>query len=207
LPYQQPGDRLHSLIAAHLDRCTVQPFRLADSMLHIAARFGISLYPGDGSDADALFRNAEAALKSAKAGGERVLFYMRHMTERVRERVALENRLRGALDREEFVLHYQPKVDAANFTVTGVEALLRWQDPHAGLVLPGTFIPLLEETGMILEVGAWAIHRAIADHSRWMAQGLAAPRVAVNVSAVQLRQRDFVELVKDALAGSSPFAD
>jgi EAL domain-containing protein (putative c-di-GMP-specific phosphodiesterase class I) len=204
LPHDRGIDPLHTRIEAHLDRCTAQPFRLSDSELHIAARFGISLYPADGSDADALFQNAEAALKNAKADGERLLFYMPHMTERVAERVALENRLRGALERDEFVLYYQPKVDAVSFAVTGVEALLRWQDPHAGLVLPAKFVPLLEETGMIVEVGAWAIGRAIADHSRWMARGLAAPRVAVNVSAVQLRQRDFVDLVRDALAGSPP---
>ncbi len=202
LPHDRAIDPLHTRIEAHLDRCTAQPFRLADSEVHIAARFGISLYPADGSDADALFRNAEAALKNAKVDGERVLFYVPYMTERVGERVALENRLRGALEREELVLYYQPKVDAVNFAVTGVEALLRWQDPYAGLVLPATFVPLLEETGMILEVGAWAIGRAIADHSRWVARGLAAPRVAVNVSAVQLRQRDFVDLVRDALAAS-----
>ncbi len=202
LPRTPATDFSHGSIEAHLDHCTAQPFRLGDSDLHLAARFGIALYPADGSDADALFRNAEAALKNAKAGGDRILFYMHHMTERVGERVALESRLRGALERDEFVLHYQPKVDAVHFRVTGVEALLRWKDPHAGLVLPTTFVPVLEETGMILEVGAWAIRRAIADHSRWMAQGLAAPRVAVNVSAVQLRQRDFVDLVRDALAGS-----
>ena len=157
LPREPAGDLLHKLIEAHLELCTAQPFRVADSELHIAARFGISLYPADGSDADALFRNAEAALKSAKADGERILFYGPHMTERVRERVALENRLRGALERDEFVLYYQPKVDAVSFAVTGVEALLRWQDPHAGLVLPARFVPLLEETGMIVDVGAWAI--------------------------------------------------
>jgi diguanylate cyclase (GGDEF)-like protein len=108
LPREPAGDRLHKLIEAHLDLCTARPFRIADSELHIAARFGISLYPADGRDADALFRNAEAALKAAKADGERVLFYGPHMTERVGERVALENRLRGALERDEFVLYYQP---------------------------------------------------------------------------------------------------
>jgi len=204
LPCEPAAGPLHQTIEAHLDLCTARPFRVGDSDLHVAARFGISLYPADGGDADALFQNAEAALKTAKSDGERILFYGPHMTERVGERVALENRLRGALEREEFVLYYQPKVDAASFAVTGVEALLRWQDPHAGLVLPATFVPLLEETGMIVEVGAWAIGRAIADHSRWLARGLAAPRVAVNVSAVQLRQHDFVDLVSDALADSPP---
>jgi len=203
LPCEPAAEPLHPMMEAHLDHCTARPFQVAGSELHVAARFGISLYPADGSDADALFRNAEAALKTAKSDGERILFYGAHMTERVGERVALENRLRGALEREEFVLYYQPKVDAGSFAVTGLEALLRWQDPHAGLVLPAAFVPLLEETGLIVEVGAWAIGRAIADHTRWRARGLAAPRVAVNVSAVQLRQRDFVDVVSDALADSA----
>jgi diguanylate cyclase (GGDEF)-like protein/PAS domain S-box-containing protein len=200
---QTPGmDRLLERIEGYLDRCTLEPFRLADSELHIAARFGVARCPIDGGDADALIRNAEAALKNAKAGGERVLFYVRQMTEGTSERVAMESRLRRALENDEFVLHYQPKVDAAQHKITGVEALVRWRD-RLGLALPGTFVPLLEETGLILEVGTWAIRRAIADHALWATQGLAPPRVAVNVSAAQLRQRDFVNMIKDAIGLSS----
>src|SRR5262249_58227177 len=136
LPQVRGTDRLSQRIEEHLDRCTAQPFRLADADLHIAARFGVAHYPGDGSDADALIRNAEAALKNAKVGGERVLFYMRQMTEGTGERVAMESRLRRALENEEFVLHYQPKVDAVQLAVTGVEALLRWKDRRVGFVLP-----------------------------------------------------------------------
>jgi EAL domain-containing protein (putative c-di-GMP-specific phosphodiesterase class I) len=121
------------------------------------------------------------------------------MTERIGEKLALENRLRQALEKEEFVLHYQPKVDTATRAIQGVEALIRWQSPDLGLVPPMQFIPLLEETGLILEVGAWALRRAVLDSRRWKDLGLSPPRVAVNVSAVQLRQRDFVATVEAAI--------
>src|SRR3990172_4892924 len=152
---------------------------------------------------DTLFRNAEAALKMAKASGEPYLFYMRAMNERVAEKMALENKLRQALERDEFVLHYQPKVDLDTRSIVGVEALIRWQSPELGLVPPLKFIPLLEETSLILEVGAWALKRAARDRRAWVEQGLKAPRVAVNVSPIQLRQRDFVDVVKQAIGAGT----
>ena len=121
------------------------------------------------------------------------------MTERVVENLTLENKLRQALDREEFVLHYQPKVDVTTRRIVGVEALLRWQSPELGLVPPSKFIPLLEETGLILQVGSWALKRAALDRCSWVEQNLKAPRVAVNVSQIQLRQRDFVQMVEQAI--------
>jgi len=146
-----------------------------------------------------LLGNAEAALKKAKTGGDKFLFYAQKMNERVAENLALENKLRMALEREEFVLHYQPKVDLDSGAVVGLEALIRWQSPELGLVPPMNFIPLLEETGLILEVGSWALRRAAVDHRRWSEAGLKPPRVAVNVSAIQLRQRDFVAVVEQAI--------
>jgi diguanylate cyclase (GGDEF)-like protein len=180
-----------------------EPFRLGDTELRTGARFGVALFPGDGADADTLFRNAEAALKKAKAGGERYMFYVPQMTERVAENLSLENKLRLALENEEFVLHYQPKVDLANGRIAGVEALIRWQSPELGLVPPLKFIPLLEETGLILQVGAWALRRAARDHRQWVEDGLVAPRVAVNVSPIQLRQRDFVREMMLAIAAGA----
>src|SRR5438046_3103082 len=153
----------------------------------------------DGGHAEALFANAEAALKKAKATGERYLFFAPSMTERIHENLALENKLREALDKEEFVLHYQPKVDVENRGIVGVEALIRWQSPELGLVPPMKFIPLLEETGLILQVGSWALRRAALDHRAWAERGLKPPRVAVNVSPIQLRQRDFVRDVEHAI--------
>ena len=180
-----------------------QPFRIANHDLRISAKAGIAIYPNDGSDADALLRNAEAALEKTKASGERYLFYTQQMTERIAERLELEGKLRRALDREEFVLHYQPKFDAQTKRIEGVEALIRWQSPELGLVPPMQFIPLLEETGLIFEAGAWALRQAASDYRRWQKLGLAAPRVAVNVSSVQLRRRDFVESVQSVL-GEGP---
>ena len=174
-------------------------YLVGDPDLRVSAKFGIAVFPGDGTDADMLLKNAEAALKRAKATGERYLFYTQQMTERVAGKLSLENKLRHALENEEFVLHYQPKVDLEARRIVGVEALMRWQRPDVGLVPPLRFIPLLEETGMILDVGAWALRRAALDHQQWLGQNLVAPRIAVNVSAIQLRHRDFVAVVKEAL--------
>jgi diguanylate cyclase (GGDEF)-like protein/PAS domain S-box-containing protein len=184
-----------------LVECFAAPFLVKGTELRVAGMLGIALYPEDGTDAEVLFRNAETALKKAKATGERYLFYTQEMTERVAEKLSLENKLRQALEKEEFVLHYQPKVELENRQIVGVEALIRWQSPDLGLVPPAKFIPLLEETSLILQVGSWALARAALDHRGWVEQGLKAPRVAVNVSQVQLRQRDFVRVVEQAIIG------
>jgi len=179
-------------------------YRVADTELTLSVRIGIALYPTDAADAETLFRNAEAALKKAKQTGERYLFYQQDMTARVSERLALENKLRRALEKDEFVLHYQPKVELEKRRIVGLEALIRWMS-DGELVPPMRFIPLLEETGLILEVGAWALRRAVLDHRCLTEQGLAAPRIAVNVSPIQLRKRDFVETLKAASEqGASP---
>jgi diguanylate cyclase (GGDEF)-like protein/PAS domain S-box-containing protein len=186
-----------------------EPFQIDGNELRISARAGIVLFPSDGRDADSLLKNAEVALKKAKVAGERHLFYTPHLNERIAERLALENQLRRALENEEFVLHYQPKVDLEKRRLRGVEALIRWQNPELGLVPPVEFIPLMEETGMIAEVGAWALRQACLERSRWLQMGLNTPRVAVNVSTVQLRRKDFVGTVGQILelAGSEPGLD
>src|SRR5467141_979040 len=193
------------IIEQWLAECFGPPYLVSGTELRVAAKAGIALFPNDGTDADALFMNAEAALKKAKATGDRYLCHTQKMTERIGEKLALENKLRQALEKEEFVLHYQPKVDTATRRIESVEALIRWQSPELGLVPPMQFIPLLEETGLILEVGAWALRRAVVDHRTWTEQGVPAPRIAVNVSPVQLRKRDFVATVEEAImAGSIP---
>jgi diguanylate cyclase (GGDEF)-like protein len=186
-------------VDAGLERIFASPFALAGTELRVSARIGIAVFPGDGADTDTLLRNAEAALKKAKATGERYLFYKQEMSERVAGKLSLESKLRQAIERQEFVLHYQPKVDLKKREIVGVEALIRWQSPELGLVPPGQFIPLLEETGLILQVGSWALRRAALDHRAWVEQKLKAPRVAVNVSQIQLRQRDFVGVVEQAI--------
>ena len=175
------------------------PFALGGGELRISARAGISLYPLDGADADSLLKNAEAALKKAKTSGDKFVFFTREISEKVAERLALETQLRRALENQEFVLHYQPQVDLETRAIVGVEALMRWDSPQLGLVPPGSFIGLMEETGMIVDAGAWALRQASLDRAAWIRQGLDAPRVAVNVSTVQLRKADFVAVLTHAI--------
>ncbi len=176
-----------------------RPFLVADTELRIATRCGIALAPADGADADTLIRNAEAALKKAKLIKDRYRFYTPELNARVAEKLALENKLRRALEQEQYVLHYQPKVDLKTGQISGLEALIRWNDPDTGLVPPLQFIPVLEETGMIFDVGRWAMRRAVIDSRRWREKGLPPLRVAVNVSPMQLRQKDFVATVEQTL--------
>jgi EAL domain-containing protein (putative c-di-GMP-specific phosphodiesterase class I) len=149
-------------------------------------------------------QNAEAALARAKQAGEAVVYYTPTLNAHLAERLALENRLRLALEERHFALHYQPKISLATGEVVGVEALLRWNDPESGLVMPARFIPVLEETGMIAEVGQWALAEAARVFRDWKARGLPARRIAVNVSSIQLRRMDFVDYVKTLLADHGP---
>jgi diguanylate cyclase (GGDEF)-like protein/PAS domain S-box-containing protein len=175
-------------------------FMLDGAAFRIAVKVGISLFPEDGADADTLFQHAEAALKKAKAGGDRYLFYTQTMTEAVAGKLTLENQLHQALEKEQFLLHYQPKVSLASGLITGVEALLRWKNPQSGLVGPAKFIPILEETGLIHEVGRWVLRQAIQDYLRWRDLGLPAIRIAVNVSPLQLHNRNFVREIEQVIA-------
>jgi diguanylate cyclase (GGDEF)-like protein/PAS domain S-box-containing protein len=195
---KQEGD-VTRLLEKTMEALPQHPFQLNDAEFRIAAKIGVALFPDDGANADTLFKNAEAALKNAKTSGDRYLFYAQKMTETVASKLTLENQLRQALDKGEFVLHYQPKVNLANGRLTSAEALIRWNDPRTGLVPPGRFIPVLEETGLIYEVGRWALHKAIEDYLRWRNAGLAAVPIAVNVSPLQLRHRNFIAEIKAAI--------
>jgi diguanylate cyclase (GGDEF)-like protein len=187
------------------NRCLAEPFVIEGNEVKVSVKSGIVVYPDDGADAEVLIKNAEVALRGAKSSGESQVFYAREMTQTITARISLERSLRRALEKDEFVLHYQPKVDLESRGIRGVEALIRWRSPDLGLVPPLKFIPILEETGLILEVGAWVLRRAVLDHQHWLEQKLVAPRIAVNVSAVQLRRPDFVEVVKDILGqGAHP---
>jgi diguanylate cyclase (GGDEF)-like protein len=203
----QNEEQLARVTELKLKECFGSPFRIGAAEIRAYAKIGIAVYPNDGADADTLLRNAEAAVKKAKASGEPYLFYTQEMTERIAEKLALENLLRQAFEKEEFVLHYQPKVNVETRSIVGVEALIRWRSPRRGLVPPLQFIPLLEETGLILQVGSWALRRASLDHRVWVEQGIKAPRVAVNVSPIQLRQRNFVHGIEQAIMdGLTPTA-
>jgi diguanylate cyclase (GGDEF)-like protein/PAS domain S-box-containing protein len=181
------------------------PFQLNDTVFRIAAKVGVAVYPDDGTDADTLFRNAESALKKAKLSGEKYLSYSQNMTVSVAGRLTLENQLRLALERKEFALFYQPKMNLVSGEITGAEALLRWNDPVTGLVSPNRIIPILEETGLMHDVGRWALNQAVETHRRWYSAGLKAVCIAVNVSPMQLRNRDFVAEIRQAI-GDDPMA-
>ncbi|MEK6806839.1 MAG: EAL domain-containing protein [Pseudomonadota bacterium] len=187
-----------------------RPMTVAGKELRVSVRLGIARFAEDGDDPESLLRNAEAAVKRAKQSNERYLFYTQEIGATFSEKLNLESQLRRAIEKNEFVLYYQPKVDLRSGTIVGAEALIRWNSPDLGLVPPSRFIPLLEETGMILPVGGWAMVQAVKDHRRWLAEELLAPPVAVNVSPVQLRQKDFVEVVHGVLSefsGDRPCLD
>ena len=205
VPKFQSEEALAHLIEQRVTEIFGPPFRIGASELRLAAKFGIATFPDDGADADTLLRNAEAALKNAKTNGERYMFYTQTMNARVAEKLSLENQMCHALDNGEFVLHYQPKINLASGKLTSAEALIRWNDPRTGLVPPSQFISILEETGMIYEVGRWALQQAIEDNLRWRNAGLPAVRIAVNVSARQLRHRGFIAEIKQAI-GIDAFA-
>jgi diguanylate cyclase (GGDEF)-like protein len=199
-------DEIHAsrLIEEKRKVLLLSPFTIDGRDLRVAARCGVAIFPGDGSDPETLMRNAEAALARAKQAGETAVYYTPKLNADVAERLGLENKLRQALEERHFVLHYQPKVSLASGEIEGLEALLRWNDPDSGLVQPARFIPILEETGMILEVGKWALIEAARVYRKWRAEGIDAKRIAVNVSPIQLRQRDFVDFVRQVFVDHGP---
>ncbi|MGZ3183262.1 MAG: putative bifunctional diguanylate cyclase/phosphodiesterase [Telluria sp.] len=169
-----------------------QPFVIDGHKLHTSTSIGISVYPSDGSDAAALIKHADTAMYHAKERGRNNFqFFRPDMNAHARERQLIESNLRRALERGEFVLHYQPKIDLENSRIAGVEALLRWQHPDWGLVAPERFISIAEECGLIVPIGRWVLREACAQAVRWRAAGLAPVSIAVNVSALEFRHRDF----------------
>ncbi len=200
LPRVREGGDVMRLAEKILNGFSEHSFVVAGATLRLAMKAGICMFPEDGDNAEMLFRNAEAALKSAKLSGDRILQHTPRMTETVAGRLTLENRLRHALDHAEFVLHYQPKIDLRSGRLTGAEALIRWNDPRSGLVSPARFIPVLEDTGLIHNVGNWALQQVIDDHSRWLRAGYAGVRIAVNFSPLQLRNRNFVSEIRKAMS-------
>ena len=200
-PFDRPGDTTHEVIE-RIDRAFAAPIVIDGMELRVALKAGIAVFPSDGESTESLCGNAETALSKAKQANQRYLFYAPEMNARVAESLAMENRLRRALEDGQLSLHYQPKVDMKSGSVAGLEALIRWTDPELGAVPPAKFVSLMEETGMILAAGRWALRQAARDIRHWRSLGLAVPRVSVNVSAIQLRQPDFIEAVLQALAAA-----
>jgi diguanylate cyclase (GGDEF)-like protein len=185
--YEEAVRLIHDRVTAAFGR----PLALAGHDIPITVRAGLARYPENGADAEALLQNAEAALHKARHTGERFLRYRRELSSEVADRLALERRLRVALEGNQFMLHYQPKVSIATGELVGAEGLLRWNDPQRGIVAPGVFLPVLESTGLIVDVGEWVVRQAARDLARWSRLGLKPVRLAVNVSPLQLRDPEF----------------
>lgn len=183
-------------ILAALER----PMSLLGQELSPVGSIGISLYPKDGEDCQSLLKNADAAMYRAKhSGRNHFQFYAQEMNARTFDRLRLESRLRGALARNEFCLHYQPQVAICSGRITGMEALLRWQPPGDAMVMPGDFIPIAEETGLIVAIGEWVLRTACAQMALWHQAGWPTLRVAVNLSARQFRQHELEQMVARVL--------
>jgi diguanylate cyclase (GGDEF)-like protein/PAS domain S-box-containing protein len=177
------------------------PHRIEQHDLHVTASVGIVTYPDDGTDADTLMKHADFAMYQAKEHGrDNRQFFKRDLNIRAVERQSLESGLRHALEREEFMLHYQPKLNLETGAIVGVEALIRWLHPERGLVSPTDFIPIAEESGLIVPIGRWVLAEACRQAQAWQDIGLAPIRVGINISAVELRANDFVEFVNMVLA-------
>lgn len=192
------------LAARRVQQVLGEPFMVEGHELYVSVSIGLSLYPSDAPDGDTLLKNAEIAMYRAKEQGRGSfrLFTMA-MNQRVRRRLKVENLLRKAIERREFVVHYQPRVDLASGRVLGVEALVRWQRPELGLVPPADFIPLAEETGLIVPLGEWVLLQACRQVRKWRQEGHQDLKVSVNISARQLLwQHDVVMMVESALVDS-----
>jgi diguanylate cyclase (GGDEF)-like protein/PAS domain S-box-containing protein len=180
-----------------------EPLVLDGVELFMSCSAGIAVYPADSDDPHILAERADIAMYRAKEmGGSNYQFYTAAMNERLGERLRIESALRTALERREFELHYQPQVDTASGRIVGMEALIRWRHPEMGMVAPNRFIPLAEETGMILPVGAWVLRTACEQLRAWQREGRDHLRMAVNVSARQLAEPDFVQSVAAVLAAT-----
>ena len=177
-----------------------KPFVLEGHELMITGSIGVSAYPSDGCNVVELFKNADTAMYQAKAiGRNNFVLYHSTMGEKAAAHMELDSKLRKALDRDEFVLHYQPQMDIATGNLCGLEALLRWNSPDLGLVPPIDFIPLAEETGLILPIGEWVLQSACSQNKVWQQSGLKKIRIAINVSYRQLHNSDFISSIDSAL--------
>ncbi|MBW8458509.1 MAG: EAL domain-containing protein [Thiobacillus sp.] len=188
----QPQDAAH--IAETLRAALAMPHQVNGHELHINLSIGISVFPDDGIDVDTLMQNADTAMYHAKASGrDNYQFFKADMNARAVRRMFVERSLRRALKLGEFLLHYQPKIDLASGAITGAEALIRWQDPEAGFVTPEHFVPIAEESGLIVPIGQWVLRAVCRQVQTWLDSGLRAVPVAVNISAVEFRHPGFLD--------------
>ena len=178
-----------------------QPHEVEGAELHVSCSVGIAVYPEDGSEIEALMRNADAAMYQAKSSGRNnAQFFTAEMARHANERMNTENDLRYAVERGELRLYYQPRVDCRSGRLLGSEALVRWQHPERGLIAPARFIPIAEESGLIVPIGAWIINEACRQQAQWRDQGVGEIAISINVSAVQLRDPELAATIKAAMA-------
>lgn len=198
---QNPSDIDHA--ASRMLECLSTPINIGPTEIYTSVSIGIALYPDDDDNIDGLLKNADTAMYHAKAqGGNNYQFYNVEFTHRVRNRLQLETRLRHALERDEFLLHYQPIFALDSKSPIGVEALIRWQDPEDGLIPPDHFIHSAEETGLIIPIGEWVMEHACAQVRQWEAQGLGQLRLAINVSSRQFAHNKLLDTVVSAIRNS-----
>ena len=182
-----------ALVAEKILQVVAEPYQIGGQTLHVTTSIGISVFPDDAASVDELTRNADLAMYQAKEEGRgRYSYFTEALNARVRQQREIERQMRLAVEREEFILHYQPKVDGASGRIVGAEALIRWRNPELGMVSPADFIPLAEEIGMIVAIGGWVLREVVRQILDWRSQGLAIVPVAVNVSGVQLHHADFL---------------
>lgn len=181
-----------------------EPFNLKGQKFFVSTSIGVSFYPNDGKDADTLLKNADIAMYKAKGDGKNTYqLFDSAMNEKALERVILESKLRNAIESEDFILHYQPQIDINSGETVGLEALVRWEEKEIGLIPPGQFIPLAEDTGLIVPIGEWVLHTACLQNRLWQDKGLNPVNMAVNVSLRQFKQSDFVDNVKRVIADTN----
>src|SRR6185312_5433811 len=177
-----------------------QPWIIEQGEFDVSCSIGVALYPNDGTDAQTLLKHADSAMYRAKESGRNNFqFFTRELNALMTERLELESKLRRALERDQFLLHYQPRVDLIDGKIIGAEALIRWRLPDQGVIAPGRFIPLAEETGLIVPIGKWVLRAACAQNKAWQEAGHEPIVVSVNVSARQFRQDNLVRTVAEVL--------
>jgi diguanylate cyclase (GGDEF)-like protein/PAS domain S-box-containing protein len=189
-----------AIVARRMLKSVAESHFIDQRDLHITTSIGVSVYPDDGKDAEALVKNADTAMYQAKENGRQgYQFFTPAMNVRAVERQSIEEGLRSALERQEFVLHYQPQIDLRTGAIIGAEALIRWMHPTRGLVSPAPFIPIAEDSGLILAIDNWVIRQACEQARAWLDAGLPAVTMAVNVSAMELRDENFADRLFAAL--------
>ena len=177
-----------------------EPMLIDDCRTQVLARLGVAIYPTDAINAESLFKNAEAALKQCKLQKKRFQFYSWEINARISDMIEMENMLKTALDQNQFVLYFQPKIDLRTGQIIGSEALIRWQHPQRGLLPPAAFIELAEETGLIVPIGTWVINAVCAQQAAWLRDALHIVPTAVNLSALQFKEGNVLEIVREALS-------